>query len=49
MKTMDGTFKLDVLNYDDYQIVKSDEKIFYNNDGRGDIQKWLKSNKKNRQ
>jgi hypothetical protein len=47
MKTMDGTFKLDVLNYDDYQIVKLDEKIFYNNDDRGDIQKWLKSNKKN--
>lgn len=44
---MNHIFKLDVLTYDDYQIVKTDEKHFYNNDNRVDIQKWLKSDKKN--
>jgi hypothetical protein len=46
-KSSENTFELDVLDYKDYQIIKSDTKIFYNNDGREDIQKWLKSNKNN--
>jgi hypothetical protein len=46
MKSMNGFFELDVLNYDNYQIVKHGRKLFYNNDGKNNIQKWLKSNKK---
>ena len=46
-KNPENIFKLDIINYKDYQMIESGSKIFYNNDYRGDIQKWLKSNKKN--
>lgn len=41
-------FEFDVLSYENFQITKSDNKLFYNNDDRPDIQKWLKSIKKNK-
>ena len=46
-KNSSNLFELDILDYKDYQIIKSNTKIFYNNDGRDDIQKWLKSKKDN--
>jgi hypothetical protein len=36
-------FELDLLKFEDFQIQKVETKIFYNNDGRPDIQKWVKT------
>ena len=38
---------LDILKFDDYQIIMDGKKVIYNNDGKPDVQKWLKSKLKN--
>jgi hypothetical protein len=34
---------LDVLKFDNYQIINDGQKVIYNNDGKRSVQKWLKS------